>query len=160
MTTLGLLLLGAAVGVLSAMMGIGGGIVLVPALVILFGLSQTEAQGTSLATIPFGAIVAAMIYHQSASLRLHVIVVIAIGFVLGAFLGAKLVPQVPEAALRLAFGSLLFYLGVLFVFDIRPSHPVGLVLVPLTIFVGWIMRRHPRRQGPPDPPVERHEYYI
>src|SRR5436190_511115 len=59
MTSAYLVLLGAAVGVLSALMGIGGGIVLVPALVLLFGLSQAEAQGTSLATIPLGAIVAA-----------------------------------------------------------------------------------------------------
>jgi uncharacterized membrane protein YfcA len=158
--TLGLLLLGAAVGLLSAMMGIGGGIVLVPALMILFGLSQTEAQGTSLATIPFGAIIAAMIYNQSVSLRLHVIVAIAIGFVVGAYLGAKLAPQFPEASLRLAFGGLLLYLGALFVFDMQPSHPAGLVLAPLTMLVGWIMRRRGRRQAPPEPPVERHEYYI
>jgi hypothetical protein len=52
MTSLCLLLVGALIGVMSAMLGIGGGIVLVPALVILFGLSRTEAQGTSLATIP------------------------------------------------------------------------------------------------------------
>lgn len=87
MTTAGLLLLGAAVGVLSAMLGIGGGVILVPALVILFGLSQAEAQGTSLATIPFGAIIAAMIYHQSAPLRVPVVVAVAAGFVAGAFLG-------------------------------------------------------------------------
>lgn len=160
MTTLGLLLLGAAVGVLSGMMGIGGGIVLVPALMILFGLSQAEAQGTSLATIPFGAIVAAMIYNQTVSLRLHIIVAIALGFVVGAFLGAKLVPQVPEAFLRLAFGGLLLYLGALFVFDVQPTHPAGLVLAPLTVLVGWILRRRHRPPTPPEPPVERHEYYI
>ena len=160
MTTLGLLLLGAAVGLLSAMMGIGGGIVLVPALVILFGLSQAEAQGTSLATIPFGAIIAAMIYNQSVSLRLNVIVAIALGFVVGAFLGAKLVPQIPETSLRIAFGGLLLYLGALFVFDLQPSHPAGLVLAPFAMFVGWFMRRHRRRQPPAEPPEERHEYYI
>src|SRR3954452_3645806 len=103
MTTLGLLLLGVAVGVLGGMLGIGGGIVLVPALIFLFGLSQTEAQGTSLATIPFGAIIAAMVYNQSAPLRVNVVVAIAMGFVVGAYLGAKLVPHVPEAALRLGF---------------------------------------------------------
>ncbi len=160
MTTLGLLLLGVAVGLLSAIMGIGGGIVLVPALMILFGLSQTEAQGTSLATIPFGAIIAAMIYNQSVSLRLNVIMAIAIGFVAGAYMGAKLAPQFPEASLRLAFGGLLLYLGILFVFDMEATHPAGLVLAPLTMLVGWIMRRRRRRQAPPEPIEERHEYYI
>jgi hypothetical protein len=83
MTTVGLLILGMVVGVLSAMMGIGGGIVLVPALTILFGLSQSEAQGTSLATIPFGAVIAALIYNQNVALRLSVIVAISIGFIVG-----------------------------------------------------------------------------
>src|SRR5688572_9639213 len=110
MTSLGLFLLGAAVGVLSGMLGIGGGIGLVPALVVLFGLSQTEAQGTSLATIPFGAIIAAMIYNQSTPLRVPVVVAVGAGFVVGALLGARLLPHVPEATLRLGFGALLLYL--------------------------------------------------
>ena len=160
MTTVGLLLLGATVGVLSAMLGIGGGVVLVPALVILFGLSQVEAQGTSLATIPFGAIIAAMIYHQSAPLRVPVVVAVGAGFVVGAFLGARLIPHVPEAALRLAFGGLLLYLGLLFVFDLRPSHPAGLVLAPLTMIVGRLTHRFRRKPAPLTPPEEGHEYYI
>jgi uncharacterized membrane protein YfcA len=159
MTTAGLLLLGIAVGVLSAMLGIGGGVVLVPALVILFGLSQAEAQGTSLATIPFGAIIAAMIYYQSVPLRVPVVVAVAAGFIVGASVGAKLVPQIPETALRSAFGGLLLYLGLLFVFDLRPSHPVGLVLAPLTMIVGRVTSRLRRKPAPPTP-AEEHEYYI
>ena len=160
MTTAGLLLIGAVVGVLSAMLGIGGGVVLVPALVILFGLSQAEAQGTSLATIPFGAIIAALIYHQNAPLRVPVVVAVAAGFVVGACLGARLVPHVPEAALRSAFGGLLLYLGLLFVFDLRPSHPVGLVLAPVTMIIGRVTHRFRRQPAPPTPPAEGHEYYI
>jgi uncharacterized membrane protein YfcA len=155
-----LVLLGAVVGVLSSMLGIGGGVVLVPALVILFGLSQTEAQGTSLATIPFGAIIAAMLYNQSTPLRANVIVAVAAGFVAGAFFGAKLVPHAPEAALRTAFGGLMLYLGILFVFDLRPSDPVGLVLAPITAVVGWVAHRLRRRPAPPAPPADEHEYYI
>jgi uncharacterized protein len=158
MTTLGLLLLGAIVGVLSALMGIGGGIILVPALVLVFGLSQTEAQGTSLATIPFGAIVAAMIYNQNVTLRMHVIVAIAAGFVVGAYAGSKLSPQLPEAYLRLAFGGLLLYLGTLFILEARASNPAGLALAPLAMFVSWL--RHRRRPMPVDTHPERHEYYI
>lgn len=160
METLGLLVLGVAVGVLSAMMGIGGGIVLVPALVILFGLTQSEAQGASLATIPFGAIIAALIYHQNAPLRLSVVVVVAVGVVVGAWLGARLVPHVPVEALRLAFGGLLLYLGLLFVFDLRASNPAGLVLAPLAMIIGWVTRRLRHRPVPPTPPTEEQEYYI
>ncbi|HEX4607522.1 MAG TPA: sulfite exporter TauE/SafE family protein [Urbifossiella sp.] len=160
MTTAGLVLLGAAVGVLSAMLGIGGGIVLVPALVYLFGLSQAEAQGTSLATIPFGAIIAAIFYHQSVPLRVPVVVAVGAGFVVGAVVGSRLVLDVPEAALRLAFGALLLYLGLLFVFDLRPSHPAGLVLAPATLLAGWVTRRLRRRPAAPEPPAGEQEYYI
>jgi uncharacterized membrane protein YfcA len=160
MITLGLLLLGAAVGILSALLGIGGGVVLVPALVLLFGLSQVEAQGTSLATIPFGAIIAALIYDQNAPLRVPVVVTVAAGFVVGAFAGAKLVPHVPEPALRSAFGGLLLYLGLLFAFDLRPSHPAGVVLAPITVVVSWVLRRFRRRSAQPTPPADGYEYYI
>lgn len=160
MTTSGLVLLGALVGVLSALLGIGGGIVMVPALVILFGLSQSEAQGTSLATIPFGAIVAAVMYHQAAPLRGQVVVAVAAGFVAGAFLGARLVPHVPETVLRSAFGGLLFYIGFLFVFDLRPSHLTGPVLASVTMTTGWVMRRLRRKPAPPVLPIDGHEYYI
>jgi uncharacterized membrane protein YfcA len=160
MTSLSLLLVGAAVGVLSGMLGIGGGIVLVPALVLLFGLSQTEAQGTSLATIPFGAIIAAVIYNQSTPLRASMVVAVGTGFVVGALLGAKMLPHVPEAALRSGFGCLLLYLGLLFVFDLKPSHPVGLMLICVAILGGWVRRRF--RSSPPTPQVPPHEndYYI
>src|SRR5262245_37593740 len=160
MTSLGLLLLGVVVGVLSAMLGIGGGIVLVPALVIAFGLSQTEAQGTSLATIPFGAIIAAIIYNQSTPLRVPVVVAVGAGFVVGAILGARLLPHVSEAALRLWFGGLLLYLGTLFVFDLRPSHPAVLVLAPVTILVGWGTRRLRHQPPPLQTRPNEHEYYI
>jgi uncharacterized membrane protein YfcA len=156
----GLVLLGAAVGVLSALLGIGGGIVLVPALVFLFGLTQPEAQGASLAIIPCGAVVAALVYHQAAPLRGQVVVAVAAGFVAGAYLGARLVPHVPPAGLRSAFGALLLYLGLLFVFDLRPSSPAGLVLAPVILLASWVTRRIRRRPGAPARPAEKPEYYI
>lgn len=160
MSMTGLVVVGAAVGVLSAVLGIGGGIVLVPALVLLFGLSQTEAQGTSLATIPLGAITAAVMYHQAFPLRWPVVAAVAAGFAAGAYLGARLVPHIPEAALRPAFGGLCLYIGLLFVFDLRPTHPTGLLLAPVTMTVGWVTRLLRRKPAPPAPPVDGHEYYI
>lgn len=160
MSTAGLVLLGAAVGVLSALMGIGGGIVLVPALVLLFGHSQAEAQGTSLATIPLGAVVAALMYHQSVPLRVPVVAAVAAGFVAGAYLGTRLMPHVPAESLRLAFGVLLLYLGVLFVFELRPSEPAALVLGSAAALVGWLARRARGRTAPAGPPAGEHEYYI
>ena len=74
---LGLLAFGLMVGVLGGLLGIGGGIVLVPGLVLLFGLSQSEAQGTSLAvlTLPVVAF-AAMIYYQNGFIKPATVAVI------------------------------------------------------------------------------------
>lgn len=111
-----LLAFGAAVGVLSGLLGIGGGVVLVPGLILLFGFSQSEAQGTSLAVmIPPIGIFAAAVYYQHGYVRLPIVGLVAVGFMLGALLGAKLVPHLPLELLRVAFGILLLYLGFAFV---------------------------------------------
>ena len=86
------------------------------------------------------------------------IVAISIGFIVGAYLGARIAPQLPEAALRTVFGGLLLYLGVIYVFDTQPASPAGLVLAPLIMVIGWIVHR--RRPARSEPPVEPHEYYI
>ena len=161
-----LLLFGVAIGVLSGLLGIGGGIMLIPGLMLLFGFSQQEAQGTSLAAmVPPIGIFAALVYYQHGYVRLPVAAVVAIGFMVGAFLGAKLVPHMPLHWLRLAFGGLLLYLGVTFVFG---SHlPRTLAALPagvsaVLVFIGaWLKRsqpRKPRRNLPP--PGEDVEYHI
>lgn len=111
-----LLLFGVVVGILSGLLGIGGGIVLVPGLMLLFVLSQPEAQGTSLAVLvpPIG-VFAAVVYYQHGYVRLPVVGWIAVGFLLGALIGAKLVPMIPLTVLRIAFGVTLLYEGFTFV---------------------------------------------
>src|SRR4051812_7465411 len=106
MTFIGLLLFGLVIGALSGLLGIGGGILLVPGLMLLFGFSQPEAQGTSLAVlIPPIGIFAALIYYQHGFVRLPVVTFVALGFLVGAFLGAKMVPYVPAHFLRAAIGG-------------------------------------------------------
>ncbi len=101
MTSFGLVLLGVVVGLLSGMLGIGGGILLVPGLMLLFGFSQPQAQGTSLAVlVPPVGIFAAMVYYQHRFIQLNVVACVAAGFLLGAYLGAKLVRKLIES-----FGS-------------------------------------------------------
>ncbi|MFO0885446.1 MAG: TSUP family transporter [Pirellulales bacterium] len=76
-----LLVFGVVVGILSGLLGIGGGVVLVPGLILLFGFSQAEAQGTSLAVlIPPIGIFAALVYYQHGYVRLPVVSLIAVGF--------------------------------------------------------------------------------
>ena len=160
----GLLVFGVVVGLVSGALGIGGGVVLVPGLMLLFGFNQLEAQGTSLAIVPIG-IFAALVYYQNGMVRLPVVGFIALGFVAGACLGARLVPHLPIEPLRLAFGALLLYIGFVFVIGSHTSRPAialpaGVAAV-LTFLLGWLIRRRRiRRPPPPEPPTAEREYFI
>jgi uncharacterized protein len=133
-----LLLFGACIGVISGLLGIGGGIILVPGLMLLFGFSQQEAQGTSLAAmIPPIGIFAAMVYYQNGYVKIPVATAVAAGFMVGAYFGALLLPRVPVIGLRLAFGGLLLYVGCTFVFGV--ASPKGASLAALPAGVAAVM---------------------
>jgi uncharacterized protein len=109
----GLVLIGAAAGVLAGMFGIGGGLIIVPALVILFGFKQHAAVGTSLGALllPVGAI-GAWVYWRNGNVNLRYSALLAAGLLVGAFLGAKLVEPVSDLALRRMFGVFLLVVSV------------------------------------------------
>lgn len=160
-----LLLFGMAIGIASGLLGIGGGVLLIPGLILLFGFSQTEAQGTSLAVmIPPIGIFAAVVYYQHGFVRFPVVGLIAVGFMLGAYLGAKLVPHVSPTHLRLAFGILLLYLG--FVFVLNPSGsrtgvalPAGIAAVVSVVVARFLRRRVAPKESLP-PPGDDQGYHI
>ena len=106
-------LIGATAGVLSGLLGIGGGIILVPALVLVIGLTQHQAQGTTLVllTAPFG-LLAALTYYQSGYADLKIAAFLGIGFFFGAFLGAKVATNIPTDVLEKLFGVALVLLGL------------------------------------------------
>jgi len=106
-------LVGATAGVLSGLLGIGGGIILVPALVLLVGLTQQQAQGTTLVllTAPFG-LLAALTYYQSGFADLKIAAILGIGFFFGAFLGAKVAVSIPNVVLQKIFGIALLVVAV------------------------------------------------
>jgi len=161
-----LLLFGLTVGVLSGLLGIGGGVVLVPGLILLFGYSQPEAQGTSLAVlIPPIGLFAAIVYYQHGYVRLPAVGWIAAGIVIGAVLGAKLVPMIPLSALRVAFGVLLLYLGCAFVVSPRATRSVAALPAGLAAFLAALLlllrRRNAARERAQRPaPGDDVEYHI
>jgi uncharacterized protein len=106
-------LIGATAGVLSGLLGIGGGIILVPALVLIIGLTQHQAQGTTLVllTAPFG-LLAALTYYQSGYADLKIAAFLGIGFFFGAFLGAKVATNIPTDVLEKLFGVALLLVGL------------------------------------------------
>ncbi len=108
-----LLLLGLAAGVLSGLIGIGGGIIIVPALVLLFGFSQKMAQGTTLATlIPPVGLLAAYAYYREGAIDVRAALWIAAGFVVGGFFGAKLAVMLSTSVLTKVFAIILVVIAV------------------------------------------------
>ncbi len=117
LTMVGYLLLGALAGVLSGLIGIGGGILIVPALIYVFGFSQHMAQGTTLALmVPPIGILAALEYYRSGNVDLRVAVLICLGFVVGGYFGAKIAVGIPDAILKRIFGVILMLVSIRMVF--------------------------------------------
>jgi len=113
-----LISIGLCAGIMSGMIGIGGGVVIVPALVFFIGLSQVEAQGTSLALMlpPIG-ILAVYNYHKADALNWKFALVIAVAFVLGGYLGSKLsLNLLSEVIMKKVFGIFLLAIAVKMIF--------------------------------------------
>ena len=108
-----LLLLGMVAGYFSGLVGIGGGVIIVPALVLLFGFSQHNAQGTTLALLvpPIG-ILGALTYYQKGYVDVKSAAFICVGFVVGGYLGGKLAVALPDYILKRVFAVILIGLGV------------------------------------------------
>ena len=112
-TIAGLLALGLAAGYFSGLVGIGGGVIIVPALVLLFGFTQYAAQGTTLALlVPPVGILAVWRYFQDGYVDIRTAAIICIGFVLGGYLGGSTAVAIPQETLRKVFGGLLVLLGI------------------------------------------------
>ncbi len=100
-------------GVFGGFFGLGGGIIAVPALVYLFGMSQHQAQGTILtAFLPPIGILAFLEYYKNGFVNLKVAVVIALGMFIGSFFGALISVHTPGIVLKRLFGVLLFFISV------------------------------------------------
>jgi uncharacterized membrane protein YfcA len=107
------IVLGLVAGVLSGMIGIGGGVIIVPALVFLFGFSQHSAQGTTIALmVPPIGILAAWAYHAQGMVDLKAAAIICIGFLLGGYFGAKLAISLPKQYLEKFFGIALLLISL------------------------------------------------
>ena len=107
-----LILTGLVAGAFSGLVGIGGGIIIVPILVYLCGFSQQMAQGTTLALmVPPIGILAALEYYRHGYVDIKVALLVCVGFVIGSVFGAKLALLLPTALLKKAFGLTLVLIG-------------------------------------------------
>jgi len=108
-----LILVGLVAGMLSGMIGVGGGIIVVPALIYFVGLNQYEAQGTSLGLLllPIG-IFAVLNYYNKGYIDIKYVALMAVGFMIGGWLGSKISLNIPELTLRRIFAIVLFYTAI------------------------------------------------
>lgn len=108
-----LLLIGLVAGIFSGMIGIGGAIIIIPALIFILHMDQHTAQGTSLAIMlpPIG-LLAAYNYFRAGALNLQYALIIAAAFFVGGYLGSKFAVSIPVDALRRVFAIVLILLAV------------------------------------------------
>ena len=108
-----ILAIGIVAGVFSGFIGIGGGLVIVPCLVYFFGMTQHQAQGTSLAMMlpPIG-ILAVLNYHQKGMVDWEVAAILCVTFLAGSFLGSKAAIALPADTVKKIFGSIIILVGI------------------------------------------------
>jgi hypothetical protein len=103
-----LIAIGIITGVMAGMLGIGGAIIMIPALVYLVGISQITAQGTSLAVmLPPVGIIASYNYYKAGQVNIKFAIILAIFFLVGSYFGSKLALNIPQSVLKKIFGILL-----------------------------------------------------
>jgi uncharacterized protein len=107
------LAIGLAAGLLSGFFGIGGGVLIVPALVLLLDMPQHSAVGTSLgALLPPVGLLGAWEYYRAGDLNIVYAALLALGLASGAYVGAEYALQISEATLRRAFAAFLILIAV------------------------------------------------
>lgn len=112
MNYLSYLALGAIAGAMSGLIGIGGGIILVPVLVFIFGFNQQQAEGTTLAAmVPPIGILAAYVYYKSGFVNVPTSIWISLGFVIGGYVGARFAVSINPEILRRIFGLFALVIG-------------------------------------------------
>lgn len=113
-----LVFIGVCAGIVSGFIGIGGGIIIVPGLIYLAGLTQIQAQGTSLALMlpPIG-ILAFMHYYKEGNVDLKVAGIVAVTFIVGGFFGAKLAHKIDQNLVKIIFGILMILIAIKMIYS-------------------------------------------
>lgn len=107
--------IGFGAGMLSGLVGVGGGIIMVPALVFFLSYTQHQAQGTSLAVLTLPVVILASIYYYNkcqelgTPIDLRVVLLLGAGFIVGGYFGSKIAMAINEALLKKIFAVILFY---------------------------------------------------
>ena len=116
-TILGLLCLGLVAGVMSSLVGIGGGVIIVPVLVLMFAMSQKMAQGTSLVMLlPPVGLLGVINYYKAGYVDFKIAGFLIVAFIAGSYFGSKIALNLPDLTIKRIFGVLLLALSVKYLF--------------------------------------------
>ena len=107
------ILVGLGAGIFSGIFGLGGGVIMIPALVLLFGMTQHQAQGTVLATmVPPIGFLAAIRYYYAGNVNIKVALLMCLGFFFGGLLGAQCAHFISEPLMKRLFGIVLLAISI------------------------------------------------
>ena len=128
-----LILVGVVAGTLGGLVGIGGGIVIVPALIYFLAFSQLSAQGTSLALLMFPVgILGVMQYYKAGHVNFNYVALIALGFLLGSYFGSRISLSLPQETVKKLFAFFMLIMALKMLFFDKPimkedskTHPTG-----------------------------------
>ena len=117
-TILSLVVIGVLAGFISGFVGVGGGILIIPLLIVFLGLTQHQAQGTTLFTLlpPIG-ILAAINYYKAGHVKWEYALIIALTFVVGGYFGSKLSLSLPSSTVRRVFGIIMLLGSIKLIFS-------------------------------------------
>lgn len=122
-TILVLIITGLLAGTLGGLVGIGGGIIIVPALIYFLNFNQWEAQGTSLALLMFPVgILGVLQYHKNGHVHFSHVAIIALGFLIGSFLGSKISLSLPQDTIKKVFAIFMILIAVKMLFFDHPTN--------------------------------------
>lgn len=119
-TILALIIIGLLAGILSGLVGVGGGIIMVPLFVIFLGLTQHNAQGLSLAVmLPPVTFLAVYNYHKAGggSIDWKVALIVSTLFIIGGFVGSKMALQLDQRILKKVFGVMMLVVAIKLIFS-------------------------------------------
>ncbi len=113
-----IVIIGLLAGIFSGLIGVGGGLVMIPLFVILIGLNQHEAQGLSLAVmLPPVTLLAALNYHKAGAINWKMALIISFVFVIGGYFGSKWALKIDQIMLRKIFGVIILIVALKMIFS-------------------------------------------
>ncbi len=112
-----LVIIGIAAGIFSGLIGVGGGLIMIPLFVLFIGLNQHEVQGLSLAVmLPPVTLLAALNYHQAGAINWKMAIIVSAFFIIGGYFGSKFALKIDQQTLKKVFGVVILIVALKMIF--------------------------------------------